>query len=105
MKPKMINESLRVMRLYWRKSQAELADELEISQSYLSEIERGHKDVTIDILERYSKRLGVPISTILIFAEEMEGAPPPNKGRLFLASKALDLLKLLLPNELDPIKN
>ena|SRR5882672_5448789 len=101
MKPQMINESLRVLRLYWGKSQADLAGELGVSQSYLSEVERGRKDVTFELLQRYSERLRVPMSSLMLFAEKMEGSPPPTKGRVFVASKVLGLLKRLVPDELD----
>lgn len=98
MTPPLINESLRVLRLYWGRSQADLSRALGISQSYLSEIESGHKEVTLDLLTRYSKELNVPLSRLLFFAEEMDGAPPM-RGRVFIAGKTLDILKKLLPED------
>jgi transcriptional regulator with XRE-family HTH domain len=99
MKLKMINEGLKIVRLYWGKSQAALAAELGISQSYLSEIEAARKDVTLDLLQRYSNALDIPMSRLLFFVEEMEGMPKPTRGRLFVAGKALDLLKALVPED------
>jgi transcriptional regulator with XRE-family HTH domain len=101
MKHKMINEGLKVVRLYWGKSQAALATELGISQSYLSEIEAARKDVTLDLLQRYSDTLDIPISRLLFFVEEMEGVPKPTRGRIFVAGKALDLLKALIPEDVS----
>ena len=101
MKRPMINESLRILRLYWGKSQMELAGELEISQSFLSEIERGKKEVTLDLLDRYSCRLDVPLSSLLFFAEQVEGAPPAGRGRLFVAGKVLDFLRTLVPDDAE----
>jgi transcriptional regulator with XRE-family HTH domain len=97
----LINEGLRVLRLYWGKSQAALATELGISQSYVSEIEAGRKDVTLDLLKRYSEVLNVPMSRLLFFVEEMEGVPKPTRGRVFVAGKALDLLKTLVPEDAE----
>jgi transcriptional regulator with XRE-family HTH domain len=97
----LINEGLRVLRLYWGKSQASLAAELGISQSYLSEIEAGRKDATLDLLQRYSDALNVPMSRLLFFVEEMEGAPKPTRGRVFIAGKVLDLLKALVPEDAE----
>ena len=96
MKLALINEGLKVLRLYWGKSQSELATQLGISQSYLSEIEGGHKEATLDLLRRYSEALNIPMSRLLFFVEEMEGAPKPNRGRIFIAGKTLDLLKGLI---------
>ena len=105
MKIKMLNESLRILRLYWGKSQEDLAAELGISQSYLSEIERGRKEVTIEILQRYSDLLHIPMSSLMLFAEQMEGEPPLKRGRLFIANKTLNLLKSLLPDEVDALED
>lgn len=105
MNPAVINRSLRILRLYWGKSQAELATELEISQSYLSEVETGRKDVTIDLLDRYSKRLSVPMSSLLLFAEGVEGAPPARRGQVFVAGKVLKLLERLIPDDVQESEN
>lgn len=99
MKLALINEGLKVLRLYWGKSQSELATQIGISQSYLSEIESGHKEATLELLRRYSDTLNVPMSRLLFFVEEMEGAPKPNRGRVFIAGKTLDLLKGLIPED------
>jgi transcriptional regulator with XRE-family HTH domain len=99
MKLVLINEGLRVLRLYLGKSQSTLATELGISQSYLSEIEAGRRDATLQLLQRYSDVLGVPMSRLLLFVEEMEGVPKATRGRVFIAGKALDLLKALIPDD------
>lgn len=97
----LINESLKIIRLYWGKTQTEIANDLGVSQSYVSEIEKGRREVTLDLLGRYSRILNVPMSSLLLFAEEVEGAPPMGRGKLFLAGTALNLLKRLIPDDLD----
>jgi transcriptional regulator with XRE-family HTH domain len=97
----LINEALKVLRLYWGKSQSAIAADLGISQSYLSEIESGRKEVTLELLRRYSNTLDIPLSRLLFFAEEMEGAPKPTRGRVFVAGKILDLLKTLIPEDVS----
>jgi transcriptional regulator with XRE-family HTH domain len=94
----MINEALKLIRLYWGKSQAEMAREIEMSQPYLSEIEAGRKEVTLDVLKRYSNRLDIPMSSLLLFAERIEGQPIPSRGRVFIAGRTLSLLKKLIPD-------
>jgi transcriptional regulator with XRE-family HTH domain len=101
MKLSLINEALKVLRLYWGKSQASLAAELGISQPYLSEVEAGRKDATLELLQRYSDVLKVPMSRLLFFVEEMEGAPKPTHGRVFIAGRALDLLRALVPEDAE----
>ena len=93
----MINEALSIARLYWGYSQTELADLLGVSQSMVSEIERGAKDVSMEMLDCYSGALGVRKSQLMFFAEEIEGAPPQRRGKLIIAEKVLRLLAALKP--------
>lgn len=95
----MLNEALKLARLYWGYSQSELSEVIGVSQSMLSEIERGQKTVSMDLLEKYSSGLGVRMSQLLFFAEEIEDQPPIKKGRLVVASQVLRLLEALKPDE------
>src|SRR5580700_7048228 len=99
MKPPLVNESLRIIRLYWGKTQAELARDLGVSQSYISEIEKAKRDVTLDLLGRYSRALDVPMSSLLLFAEKVEGAPKLSHGKLFVAEKIANFLGRLIPDD------
>jgi transcriptional regulator with XRE-family HTH domain len=54
--------------------QFELAEKLNISTSYLSEIEAGKKPASIELLDSYAKVFGIPASTFLLFKEQMAGA-------------------------------
>ncbi|NZD49167.1 helix-turn-helix domain-containing protein [Rhizobium leguminosarum] len=97
----MINDALRLLRLYLGLSQKELAVELEISQSMVSEIESGAKSVSMELLERYSAKLDVRMSQLLFFAEELNGEPIKTKGKLIIASRVLSLLEKLSPREIS----
>jgi len=95
----MINEALRLVRLYWGLSQVDLSKQLELSQSMISGIERGTKSVTLEVLERYSTGLGIRMSQLMFFAEQIEGDPPVSRGKLIVASKILKVLDALKPLE------
>jgi len=97
----LINEALRIVRLYWGKTQAELANDLGVSQSYISGIEQAKREVTLDLLGRYSRELNVPMSSLMLFAEKVEDAPPMTRGKLLIAGKALDFLRRLIPDDLE----
>lgn len=97
----MLNESLKVLRAYLGKTQAELAGELGLSQSYLSEIERGDKEVTLEILRKYSAHLDIPLSSLLFFAENIEGVPRRSKRQIFVADRVLKLLKRIAPQDVE----
>lgn len=95
----MINEALALARMYWGFSQIEMAEELRVSQAMVSEIERGSKAVSMEMLDRYSVALGVRKSQLMFFAEEIEGNGPVRKGRLIIAQKALQILQSLKPTD------
>lgn len=96
-KRKSINDALRLLRLYCGFSQAEMAGKLGVAQSMVSDIEGGRKNVTMDVLEAYSQAVGVRMSQLLFFAEEIEGEPIARRGHLIIADKVLKLLEMLKP--------
>ena len=70
-----------------------LAERLEISNSYLSEIEKGHKPPNLELLKKYSSIFSLPLSSILFFAEEIE---QPSKAKpSWLPSKILAILEFV----------
>lgn len=96
-KRKSINDALRLLRLYCGFSQTEMAAKLGITQSMVSDVEGGRKNVTMDLLEAYSQAVGVRMSQLLFFAEEIEGQPIARRGQLIVADKVIRLLEKLKP--------
>ncbi|WP_439634701.1 helix-turn-helix domain-containing protein [Glycocaulis sp.] len=88
----MLNEALRLVRVYHDMSKAELARELGFSRSFITELEGGNKKVTIDTLERYSEYFDIPVSSLMLFAERTVDADFSEAARTFVADKALRML-------------
>jgi transcriptional regulator with XRE-family HTH domain len=65
----MINEALRLVRVYHSLKQKKLAAALDVSPSYLNEIESGKKQVTMELLNKYAEFFRIPTSSLLYFAE------------------------------------
>lgn len=76
----MIDRALKLTREFHRLSQSEVAERLGISKSYISELESGAKIPTIDLLQRYSAEFGIPVSTLLMIAERMQGKEDSKQG-------------------------
>lgn len=93
----MINEALRLLRLYCGFSQADMAQRLSVAQSMVSDVEAGRKNVSMDLLEAYSRATGVKMSQLLFFAEEIDGEPIARRGHLIVADKVLKLLEAIKP--------
>lgn len=90
----MLNRALRLLRTYHQLTQVELAKHLDISNSYLSEIESGHKKPPLDLLDKYSEIFKMPTSSILLFSESLEGeGKNGGKLRAVAADKILRLLE------------
>lgn len=90
----MLHRALRLLRTYHQLSQSELAKRLEISGSYLSEIEKGVKAPSLELLTKYSTLFKMPVSSILLFSEEIDGEwTPGTKLRVAAADKILKLLE------------
>lgn len=90
----MLHLALRQLRRFHGIKQQDLAQKLEISNSYLSEIESGVKAhaITVELLGKYSQIFDIPVSTLLLFSEQMEAAKRSDKLRVLMAGKVLKIL-------------
>lgn len=96
----MFHRALRLLRTYHQLTQVELAKRLDMSNSYLSEIESGNKVPGLDLLEKYAEVFKMPVSSILLFSESMEGKHKAGtKLRIAAADKILRLLEWLEEHE------
>lgn len=96
----MLNRALRLLRTYHQLSQQELAVKLGISNTYLSEIEKGSKSASVDLLEKYSQVFRMPTSSIMLFSETIGSERKPGaKLRVTAADKILKLLEWIEDRE------
>lgn len=84
----MLNEVLKLVRQYHRLNQKEAAKQLDISASYLCELENGKKEASLKILEKYETVFDLPGSSLLFMAESID-----NKKKKAVADKAVKILK------------
>lgn len=75
----MIGEALRLIRVFHDTSVSDLATELEISQSYLSEIENGKKPPPLTLIDKYAKHFHTTTSAIMFFSEDIDTSKSKNK--------------------------
>lgn len=91
----MLGDALRMIRAFHDVSQKEAAERLQIAPSYLSEIESGKKEPTVQLLRRYSEEFRMPMSSILFFAEHMNDGTAASRLKVAVCGKALALLKFI----------
>ncbi|BCM25713.1 helix-turn-helix domain-containing protein [Methyloradius palustris] len=100
----MLNRALKLLRTYHQYTQTDLAKKFEISNTYLCEIEKGVKTPPIELLTKYSETFKMPVSTILLFSEEMaKPYKPTDKLKVAAADKVLKLLEWI--EETDLVTN
>jgi transcriptional regulator with XRE-family HTH domain len=68
----MLGEALRLIRVFHDCKTSTLAKGIDISPSYLSEIESGKKTPSMDILKRYADYFDTTVSAIMFFSEDIE---------------------------------
>jgi transcriptional regulator with XRE-family HTH domain len=90
----LLGSILKHIRIFNHQTQSGLAKSLGISRSYISEIESNIKTPTIEVLQKYSDVFDIPLSSIMLFAEEF-------KDKKGLRKKAKSLLTKTAINFLD----
>lgn len=92
----MYHRALKLLRLYHRMSQVQLAKEIGLSRSFVSELESDSgKKPSIDVLERYAAFFNIPVSSLLLFAERSTSPDVTDKTRVYAADKVLKMLEWL----------
>ena len=92
----MLGEVLRNIRIFYETTLTELSQEFDISQGYLSDIERGKKEPSLDVLKMYSEKFSIPLSGILFFHENINEPKRLNKFRKLLGRHTLQLIQFLV---------
>ena len=90
-----MGEALRLLRIFNGYKSAELAKKLELSQSYVSELENGKKQPTMEVLDKYAKVFEMKKSTLMLFAESLEGEEIKNDKKQRIARAGMKMLKIL----------
>ncbi|MGO8792613.1 MAG: helix-turn-helix transcriptional regulator [Terriglobia bacterium] len=90
-----MNDVLRLLRIYHDLKGYELAEQLGVSRSYLSEIEKGKKEPSLDLIRQYAKVFNTTPSAILFLSESFEKRGKKSIAEM-LNSKMVGFLKELV---------
>ena len=95
----MLGEALRLIRVFHDRKQGDLAEELGVSQSHLSDIERGTKTPSQDLVAKYAEVFDLPISSIWFFDEQLSSSTTNPKvidrARGVISEKIIDFLRII----------
>jgi transcriptional regulator with XRE-family HTH domain len=87
-----IGEAVRLLRIYHDMSQTALSSALKLSNSYVSELESGKKQPTLEVLEKYADYFQIPVSSLLLFSEQLGKKGAAESVRKGVAKKILSML-------------
>ena len=85
-----IGEALRLLRVYNDLKSNQLAEALELSPSYVSEIENGKKQPSLVIVKKYADYFRTTPSAIMLMAEGIGNNPSSFKAKI--ANKLVSFL-------------
>ena len=91
----MLAEALRLIRVFHDMKQQELAERLGLSKSHVSELERGKKTPSIDVIQKYSEIFNIPASSILFFSENLDNPQKARRAKTAIAGKVIQFLQLV----------
>jgi transcriptional regulator with XRE-family HTH domain len=95
----MLSETLRLLRVFHDIKQNELAEKIDISKSYISELENGNRTPSLEVIQKYSDFFKIPISSIMFFSENLEDAKNKKsmgvRAKSAIATKVIKFLQLV----------
>lgn len=96
----MLNYALKTLRQFEGITQAELAQQLNVSVSHISEIETGKNTITLEMLNKYANYFDVPVSHLMLFAEQIENESlRSEKVRKFIAKNLLKVMDWVIKKD------
>ena len=95
----MLSEALRLLRIFHDLKQNELAERLELSKSYISELEKGNRTPSLEVVDKYSREFNIPVSSILFFSENISqatnGSWSAQNAKRAIANKVIGFLQFI----------
>ncbi len=88
-----LNEALRLIRTFHGTKIKDLAEKIEVSAGYISDIEKGNKKPSMDLIEKYAVFFSTTPSALLFFSEELDSQRGPFKN--LVRNQMLMLLRAL----------
>lgn len=88
----MFGTTLKQLRHIFGYTGVEMSNKLDISNSYLSEIENNKKTPSLQLLQSYSKVFNIKLSTLILLSEKTNESRDFNLGEDFISNVMLNLI-------------
>jgi len=94
----LIGDILKRTRAIYGYKASEMSEMLQISKSYLSEIENNKKKPSLELLEKYSEIYGMKLSSLILLSENFDDANNQNKGDKFIRNMMIKFIDQMTPD-------
>lgn len=88
----LIGDVLKRLRVIYDYKASEMSRMLNISPSYLSEIENGKKQPSLEHLRKYAEIFGIKLSSLILLSESYEEAEKDGKGSAMIRAMMISLI-------------
>ena len=88
-----LNEALRLVRVFHDKKIKDLAGELDVSPGYITDIEKGNKKPSLELVKKYAEVFKTTSSALLFFSEELDDDKQRGKCKVLIRDYMLKFLK------------
>ncbi|MDC9582716.1 helix-turn-helix transcriptional regulator [Xenorhabdus sp. PR6a] len=101
----MIHKALRLIRQYHELTVSDLASEFGFTPLYLKELESGNRPVESELLELYSSKFDIPVTSLIMFSQSIHKEGKfAKKFRQLIAGKVLDIADWAINKNDEKIK-
>lgn len=95
----MFGNILKKMRLIYGYTAKEISEKLNISASYLSEIENNKKTPSVELLKKYADIFDIKLSSLILLSEYYDDAVESDKSDAFIRKLMLKLITKMSSDE------
>lgn len=91
----LLGRALKLIRTFHDLTQGEVAERVGVSKSYISEIENQNRTPSLEVIEAYSKAFDIPVSSIMLFSEELSSPTKERSMKALISRKVLKMLEFI----------
>jgi transcriptional regulator with XRE-family HTH domain len=95
----MLGNALKLVRMFHSVKQNQFCKEIGVAPSYISAIESGKKEATLDIVNKYANYFNMPVSSLMLFSENLQSDSLSEKLRMRFADKMLKIMEWVVSKD------
>lgn len=97
----MINDIIKLIRKFHGLKLIEMADMIGLSNSHLSLLENGGRNVSVDLLNIYSRTFGIDVSAMFYLLEHLDDSKMHEKVPGVFSAKSIHFFKWVHQSKID----